>query len=84
MSGVRVLVELHKDVKTAENLTGKLVSTKSKVHASILCRKLKAAYLMAVKANDIGLVELILDEARKQNDKTVCDLCDKYLASGKP
>jgi zinc finger FYVE domain-containing protein 26 len=83
MAAIRVFVEQHKDVKTAENLIGKVVSVKSKVYAYVLCRKLKAAYLLAVKANDIGLIELILDEARKQNDKTVQELCEKYLANGR-
>ncbi len=80
MAAIRVFAE-QKDLKTAENLIGKVVSTKSKVYGYVLCSKLKAAYLLAVKANDVGLVELILDEARKQDDKTVADLCEKYLAS---
>lgn len=81
MAAIRVFAEQHRDVKTAENLIGKVISTKSKVYAYVLCGKLKAAYLLAVKANDVGLVELILDEARKQDDRTVLDLCEKYLAS---
>jgi len=80
MAGIIVFVEQHKDLKTADNLINKLVSVKSKVAAHILCKKLKAAYLAAVKANDLALIELISNEARKQNDRTVHELCEKYLA----
>eukprot|EP01087_Luapelamoeba_hula_P024804 TRINITY_DN9571_c0_g1_i1.p1 TRINITY_DN9571_c0_g1~~TRINITY_DN9571_c0_g1_i1.p1 ORF type:complete len:900 (+),score=149.53 TRINITY_DN9571_c0_g1_i1:278-2701(+) len=81
MAAIRVFGEQHKDFKTAESLVAKLVSVQNKVTGYILSNKLKSAYLLAVKAADIALVEQILQEAKRVNDKGVYDLCAKYLAS---
>jgi len=71
-------VELH-EPKTAEKYVPKLSSDNTKVKALIICQKLKAAYLCAVQSGNTNLIECIKREAQNLGDKTVLDLCSKYL-----
>jgi zinc finger FYVE domain-containing protein 26 len=67
------------DMKTGESLVGKLILLQSKVLGYAFCRKLKSAYLLAVKSNNLSLVQYVRDEAQRQNATTVLELCQKFL-----
>lgn len=90
MAAVRTLTEELQDLKTAEKFAPKLQSVGNRVEALILCGKLKAAYLEAVKSNSTGnssnqytidLIQMIKAAAQKMDSKTDLDLCNKYLAN---
>jgi hypothetical protein len=70
-------------MKTAEKFVAKLCREENKIYALIECHKLKAAYLAAVKIENIKLIELICEESKRQNDSRTVDLCEKFLASQK-
>jgi len=80
LASIRVHVNELQDVKTAEKIASKLVGSRSKVIANILCGKRKAAYLQAVRDNDRDLVQIVCKEAEKANDATIFGLCEKYLS----
>jgi len=81
LASIKVWVGELQDTKTAEkNLASKLVGSRSKVVANILCGKRKAAYLQAVRDNDRVLVQMVHEEAEKANDATIFGLCEKYLS----
>ena len=57
----------------------RLHTEKSRISGFILCGKLKAAYLIAVRERNTGEIMRIRDAAAKLEQKMVLDLCDKYL-----
>jgi len=65
LSCISVLAQELDEHKSAEKLVAKLITTESKVKAHIMCGKLKAAYLMAVKENSLLLVKEVRDHARR-------------------
>jgi zinc finger FYVE domain-containing protein 26 len=74
-------VEQGQDPITAEKFISSLRGDEAKVMAFITCGKLKSAYLVAVKLNNISLIKTIRDEARKKGAKRELELCEKFLAS---
>jgi len=74
------------DKKTAEGFLGHLKLLVSKTHGFIACKKLRSAYIEAVKeevplSESIFLVEKIYDEAKKSDTTKVAELCEKYLST---
>jgi zinc finger FYVE domain-containing protein 26 len=67
------------DPKTAEKFISKIVSVPNQIQAHISCGKLRGAYLLAVKNQLKSYVELIQKEAKRIEDKTTEELCDRYL-----
>ena len=68
-----------KEYKTAELLITKMTNAAEKVTGYIAIKKLKSAYLVAVKATSKDLVKKILVEAEKDQDTATAKLCTKYL-----
>ncbi len=67
------------EYKTAEKFVPKLTNTNNKIIALVTCQKLKAAYLLAVKEKNTKMIDYIRDEASRQDQRGVVDLCQKYL-----
>jgi len=84
LASLRVFVTELQDLKTAEKIAAKLVGSRSKVIANLLCGKRKAAYLQAVRDNDRALVQMVFQEAERANDATIYGLCEKYLQQNPP
>ena len=68
-----------KEYKTAELLITKMTNAAEKVTGYIAIKKLKSAYLVALKATSKDLVKKILVEAEKDQDTATAKLCTKYL-----
>jgi hypothetical protein len=66
------------EAKAAEKLISKIIDPASKVTAYIMCRKLRAAYLFAVRLNDVSQIERIKEES-KTMDSAVYELCQLFL-----
>lgn len=78
---VKVYMETHGDASSADNFASKLRSESNKIEATIIMRKLKQAYLSAVKMNSIELVQRIREEAKRLDMKREYELCEKFLQS---
>ena len=50
------------------------------INAYILCGKLRSAYLMAVKDNNVDDVKRILRAANSLGQTAVINICNKWLA----
>jgi len=66
MACINSLVNDINEPKTAEKWISKLTSNSNKIKAHMVCGKLRAAYLLAVKCNLRSSIELIRDEAKKK------------------
>jgi tetratricopeptide (TPR) repeat protein len=78
---VRVYMETHNDASNADNFASKLRAEQNKIEALILMRKLKQAYLSAVKMNSVELVQRIQEEAKRLDMRREFELCEKFLQS---
>lgn len=72
----------HNDASTADSLAARLRSDNARLESLILMRKLKQAYLIAVKFSDVNLVRRIQEEAKRLDMKREYELCEKFLQSG--
>jgi hypothetical protein len=79
LAAVQIYANVHDDVSAADNFASKLRSELAKTEGLILSRKLKQAYLAAVKLNSVPLVQKIKDEARKLDMRREYELCEKFL-----
>jgi zinc finger FYVE domain-containing protein 26 len=80
MECIKLLLE-RKEEKQANNIVQYLLSDESKIDGSIMCGKLKTAYLLAIRKGLRSKVELIRDVAKARNLVTEYNLCQKYLES---
>lgn len=63
----------------AESYVPKIRTGTNEIQALIICRKLRVAYVKAVKLGAKNYVRLIRDEARRLGMQTEVDICEKYL-----
>ncbi|CAD5119010.1 DgyrCDS7665 [Dimorphilus gyrociliatus] len=68
-----------KDIKEAESLMSDMKTEKLKIDAYIYCGKLKAAYLLAVKLNQLQDILEIAKIAEKTGQVSVKNICEEYL-----
>ncbi len=61
-----------------------LMPTPSQINAYVQCGKLKAAYLIAVRAKLVDEVRKISDIAFKAGQMPVREICEKWLQSNAP
>ena len=67
-------------VKPAEKLVAKMKGPKAKIDANIACNKLKAAYLVAVRAKLYDEIVRIHKLAVDGSNRGVVSICEAYLA----
>jgi hypothetical protein len=67
------------DRTLAETYVPKIRMPTNEIQGLIACRKLKIAYVKAVKLGAKNYVRLIRDEARRLGMQTEVDICEKYL-----
>eukprot|EP00118_Oscarella_pearsei_P023926 m.293555 g.293555 ORF g.293555 m.293555 type:complete len:169 (+) comp40739_c0_seq18:8610-9116(+) len=79
-SCINILSEDKKETKNVERFIERLSSDDSKINALIRCRKLKNAYLVAVRGGRVEQVERIAKLARESRQAAIADICEKYLA----
>jgi zinc finger FYVE domain-containing protein 26 len=84
LCAVSVFVRELNDVKLGEKFVSRLAREDSRVDAYVLCGKLKSAYITAVKENLVDKVKMVREEARKDGQQTVVELCDKFLLQSPP
>lgn len=70
------------DRALAETYVPKIRISTNEIQGLIACRKLKIAYVKAVKLGATNYVRLIRDEARRLGMQTEVDICEKYLKGG--
>lgn len=70
------------DRTLAESYVPRLRIATNEIQGLISCRKLKIAYVKAVKLGATNYVRLIRDEARRLGMQTEVDICEKYLKGG--
>jgi hypothetical protein len=75
---IAVLCEELGDTRGGEKYIGRLTGAPARVRANITCRKLRAAYLLAVKLNSVELVAEIRTAA-KLHDAKVFKLCETFI-----
>jgi len=63
-SFVLVYVGAHNDTSQGENYISRMKFDATKVEGYMICKKLKQAYLLAVKVGDIELIQKLKDEAK--------------------
>jgi len=79
---IKIYIKEMNDEKNAEKFIAKLRNDSKKVRACLLCNRFKAAYLIAVKCNNLDDVKLIYDFCTKIDSKataTIAEHCLKYL-----
>jgi len=80
MAAINVYCKELDDSKSAlANLIPRLVGNRPKMLANIACGKLKGAYLIAARIDDIEFVEIIKKEAQKTNQTNMLAICENYL-----
>lgn len=84
LAAINVFANEQQDYKTAEKFAVKLCDDNSRITALVWCKRLKRAYLEAVKMNNVEKVELIRDEAAKMDAKTEYEMCIKWLNQFSP
>lgn len=65
---------MHDDTSQAETYIGRMKSDATKVEGLMICRKFKQAYLLAVKLQDIRLVQKLKEAAKVPNFKKRLDV----------
>jgi stage V sporulation protein SpoVS len=60
-----------------------LQSDKAKIDAHIACKKLKGAYLVAVRTKNTAEIRRIHDLAVEQGNKGVVNICEMFFKSQK-
>eukprot|EP01119_Soliformovum_irregulare_P019994 TRINITY_DN6426_c0_g1_i1.p1 TRINITY_DN6426_c0_g1~~TRINITY_DN6426_c0_g1_i1.p1 ORF type:complete len:1202 (+),score=377.45 TRINITY_DN6426_c0_g1_i1:319-3606(+) len=78
MAAISVFSEMQ-EYKTAEKLVSRLTTSDNKIDALITCHKLKTAYLEAAKFGNMKAIDRIREEAHRQDERGVADLCQKAL-----
>eukprot|EP00004_Rigifila_ramosa_P026571 TRINITY_DN8335_c0_g1_i1.p1 TRINITY_DN8335_c0_g1~~TRINITY_DN8335_c0_g1_i1.p1 ORF type:complete len:565 (-),score=171.69 TRINITY_DN8335_c0_g1_i1:49-1581(-) len=81
MAAIKIFVKDHNDDQSAESLIQRLLDDHQRVMASVMCGKLKQAYLIAVKTSNVSDVEFIKGEAERTGNTAVADLCAAYLSA---
>ncbi|KAF0982933.1 hypothetical protein FDP41_010912 [Naegleria fowleri] len=80
---IKLCIKEMNDEKNAEKFIAKLRNDSKKVRACLLCNRFKAAYLIAVKCNNLDDVKLIYDYCSQVADSkatsTIAEHCLKYL-----
>jgi len=84
LASIAIFARENADIKSAEKFLPKIVMEENQINGNILCTKLKAAYLTAIKFNMVTKVKEIRDEAAKTDQKALLQIIDQWLAkSGK-
>jgi zinc finger FYVE domain-containing protein 26 len=68
-------------LKQAEKLVKRMKGPKARIDANIACSKLKAAYLVAVRAKMVDEIVRIKRLAEESNNRGVVKICETYLAN---
>ncbi|EFC39804.1 predicted protein [Naegleria gruberi] len=79
---IKLYIKEMNDEKNAEKFIAKLRNDSKKVRACLLCNRFKAAYLIAVKCDNLDDVKLIFDYCNQVDSKatqTIAEHCLKYL-----
>lgn len=83
-SVVRSLVDTYfelDETRQADKMVQRMKSPKAKIDAQIACKKLKAAYLVAVRAKQIDEIRRIYQLALESENRGVVSICEKFLES---
>ena len=83
-SVVRSLVDTYfelDETRQADKMVQRMRNPKAKIDAQIACRKLKAAYLVAVRAKLIDEIRRIYQLALESENRGVVGICEKFLES---
>lgn len=67
------------EISSAQNFVRRISGAKKRAQALIVCKKLKAAYLEAVRLGDWSLVDIVRTAAQRSADGAIANLCDQYL-----
>lgn len=78
---IELLAQHVPEERCCDKLIARLGESRAQVRAHMLCGKLKAAYLLAVKLGDLELIRALLAEAERVQSKNVAALCLKFLES---
>jgi len=70
------------DAKNGARFIAMMNSDHYRVRGHIVCGKLKSAYLIAAKNNNIKDVVLIREEAVRTQSQKAIEFCDKFLSLG--
>ncbi len=76
-----ILVQEMNDMKTAEKFADKLMIVENQIAGYITCQKLRTAYRIAVKYEDVEQIKIILFESKRAGEKSVAALCEQFLTS---
>jgi hypothetical protein len=69
-----------KDMTNANEFIEKLSNEDSKITANILIGQLKESYLIAAKVGSIERIQQIRNEAIKEDNERIKQMCDQYLS----
>ncbi|GAM26377.1 hypothetical protein SAMD00019534_095520 [Acytostelium subglobosum LB1] len=82
MTIIEILCVELKELKSAEKFIPKLHSPRNSIRVSIMCNKLKSAYLSAVQLQDKDLIVMVMEEAQRTNQLVIYKWCQEVLGGG--